>query len=459
LKIVAYLYSNPLLEPTPDPTLWGWEIDQVYQDLGTGKQRAQLQQLLKDAQMGSIGYVLVRRLEELGNSTQMVSNRLVTLQQLQVQVVPVEQSLNVASLQAESVSTPPLSDQDLRLELLLFLQAMQHQYRSRQIREGHARNRLKSLPPPGKAPYGYRRGKDRYVLDRLAAPIVKDFFEHFLLYGSVRGAVRYLEKNYGKKISASTGHRWLLNPVYQGDLLYQNGEQILDTHIPIISREEAAQVDRLLRRNRRLPPRTASAPRSLAGLAVCAACQSPMTVVRVTAPRRPKAYLYLHPTQCPLTPGCPSLPYADVLEQTIQGICQDLPVAVSGVNLPNLDSVTQRLQDQIQQKQAVLTQLPSLLQANILDQETLDLRTYTLKAEMAALQIKLTQLPPVNLQQLAQAVSIPQFWQDLSETERRFYFREFIRQIQIVRQDGAWHCKLNFIFEPPPPLASDPVDR
>ncbi len=49
----------------------------------------------------------------------------------------------------------------------------------------------------------------------------------------------------------------------------QNGQILSDTHTPIISREEAAQIDRLLRRNRRLPPRTASANRSLAGLVSC----------------------------------------------------------------------------------------------------------------------------------------------------------------------------------------------
>jgi hypothetical protein len=110
------------------------------------------------------------------------------------------------------------------------------------------------------------------LLDRAAAPVVKDFFEQFLLYGSVRGAVRYLAKTYRKRIAVSTGRRWLTHPVYRGDLLYQDGRVLRDTHTPILGREEAAQVDRLLRRNRRLPPRTASAPaiaggpRSLSGM-------------------------------------------------------------------------------------------------------------------------------------------------------------------------------------------------
>jgi hypothetical protein len=145
----------------------------------------------------------------------------------------------------------------LQADLLKLLQQVQREQRSRRIRQGHAQNRVMALPPPGKAPYGYRRSKHRYVVDRSTAPVVKDFFEQFLLYGSLSGAVRYLAKRYGKKIAVSTGHRWLTNPVYRGDLAYQNGELVSDTHVAILSREEAAQIDRLLRRNRRLPPRTA----------------------------------------------------------------------------------------------------------------------------------------------------------------------------------------------------------
>jgi hypothetical protein len=69
--------------------------------------------------------------------------------------------------------------------------------------DGHVRNRLQALPP-GKPLFGYRRGKDRYIVDRSTAPVVKDFCDRFLLYGSPRGTVRYLAKKYGKKISVTT---------------------------------------------------------------------------------------------------------------------------------------------------------------------------------------------------------------------------------------------------------------
>ena len=444
MHIIAYLYSDPLLEPTPNAALWGWEVDRVYQDQATGlATRPQLQQLLQDAQTAPVDYLLVRRLEELGDSVQAVGDRLTILESLGLRLIVVE------SEPVDPLSVGPATD--LRADFLKFLQQVQHNQRSRRIRQGHARNRVKATPPPGKAPYGYRRSQHRYVIDRSTAPVVKEFFEQFLLYASLRGAVRYLHKKYSKKISVSTGQRWLTHPVYRGDLAYHNGDVIADAHAAILSRDEAAQIDRLLRRNRRLPARTASAPRSLAGLVTCGTCQSPMTITRV-APAKgarkaaTKEYLYLRPTLCSQQPKCKAIAYEEVLQTTIGRICEDLPRAVATMQIPDMEGLKQRINGAIVAQQNILEQLPNLLSQGILDTETADLRAYKIRTEMAQLQSQLAQLPPVNLRAIAQAVSIPQFWLDLSEAERRFYFREFIQTIELERQEATWQLKLRFIF-------------
>ncbi|MBW4644569.1 MAG: recombinase family protein [Goleter apudmare HA4340-LM2] len=430
MKIFAYAYSDPLLEASPDPTDWGWEVDRIYHDLG---KRSQLEELITDCQTATAVYLLIRRLEELGDTVGEVSDRLSTLERMGVVIIATEQPYT-------SENANP------RAELLKLLHAIQRQQRSRRIRQGHARSRLEALPPPGKAPYGYRRTKEKYTIDRSTSPVVKDFFENFLLYGSLRGAVRYLTKKYGKKISVTTGRRWLTNPVYRGHTAYQNGEIISNTHTPIISPEEAAQVDRLLRRNSRLPSRSASAPRSLAGLVVCSQCQSHMTVTRVTQRHQDKEYLYLRPISCPQLPKCGAVAYPEVLKHTIATVCRDLPLAVAGMNFPQLDAIKNSLGEAIARQQVILTQLPALVETGVLDAETAKLRAYKLRTEISVLQAKLATLPPVNLRSVAQAVSIPQFWWDLSEAERRFYFREFIREIQIIRQDKEWELQVNFIF-------------
>lgn len=318
---------------------------------------------------------------------------------------------------------------------------------SLKLQQGHEQNRINALPPPGKAPYGYRRGKDRYIIDRSTAPVIKDFFEQFLLFGSLRGAVKYLDKRYGKKISVSTGHRWLNHPVYRGDLIYQNQDIIPDTHIAIISREEAAQIDRLLRRNQKLPPKTASAPRSLAGLVMCQKCQSSMSVSCTKIKNKRQQYLYLRPNNCPLNPTCKLLDYQEILQQIIEKICQDLPRTVASLNIPDPEIIRNNIQEAINNKQEIINQLPDLIKTEILDSETAALRRYKLQTEIAQLRAKIEQLPPGNLNIIAQAVSLPQFWQDLSEAERRFYFREFIQQVQLIPiSPKTWEIKLVFVF-------------
>jgi DNA invertase Pin-like site-specific DNA recombinase len=226
MKIIAYSYTDPLLESSPDQADWGWEVDRVYEDLGKpdSSERSQLQQLFTDCQTEPADYLLIRRLEELGDTVEEISDRLNKLEVMGIAVIATEQ---------------PYTSEDYPLgaDLLNLLHAIQRQQRSRRIRQGHARNRLEVAPPPGKVPYGYRRGKGKYTIDRSTSPVVKDFFEHFLLYGSLRGSVRYLTKKYGKKISVTTGRRWLTNPVYRGNTAYQNGEIISNTHIPIISKD------------------------------------------------------------------------------------------------------------------------------------------------------------------------------------------------------------------------------
>jgi DNA invertase Pin-like site-specific DNA recombinase/predicted metal-binding protein len=433
MKIYAYSYTDPLLDEVPPANMWGWEVDRVYEDLG--KRRTQLNKLLEDCHAEPPQYLLIRQLQELGDTVAEINSCMGEFNGLGVKVIAVEQT--------HSLSDP-------HIQLIELLQELQYQQRSRRIRQGHARNRLNVAPPPGKAPYGYKRGKSKYILDKTTAPVVKDFFEQFLLYASLGSAVRYLAKKYNKKISVTTGKRWLLNPVYRGDTAYKDDQIISNTHTAIISREEGAQVDRILRRNSSLPRRTASAPRSLAGLVICGECQSKMKVSLVTRrDRHVQEYLYLRPISCPQSPKCRAISYDAVLEKTISIVCRDLPLAVAGVNFPQLDAAKNQLSGKVTRQQEIIQQIPALIESGILDPETAKIRLYQLNTEISTLTAKLDSLPPVNLTSIVQAVSIPQFWFDLSESERRFYLREFIQHIQLIhqnRQNNTWELSIVFIF-------------
>lgn len=426
MQIAAYLYTDPRFDPPVDSDTWGWEIDRIYQDTALTEDRSQLKELLAQAP----DYLLLRRLDELGESLAAVAQNLATLEAAGTIVIAIEQAYQSPAAGASNPQLPVV---------LAEVQIAQHQ---RRIRQGHAAKRLKALPPPGKAPYGYRRGKQGYVIDRTTTPVLKAFFEQFLLYGSLRGAVRYIAKQYGKKISVSTGRRWLEHPIYRGHTRYGDGGTILNTHRPLLEATEAAQIDRLLRRNSSLPTKTASAPRSLAGLVTCQQCQTKLTVSQVSAPRRAKDYTYMR-ANCPTK--CKAIPYEALLDHTIKAICTELPQAVNQLPVPDRHPKA-ALEAAIAAQKSILDQLPQLVTQGILDQTTADLRAYNVQTEIAQLNQQLTQLPPVNLKELSQAVSIPQFWEDLSESERRFFFREFIRDIQIVRHNSDWTLKLVFTF-------------
>jgi DNA invertase Pin-like site-specific DNA recombinase len=143
MKIIAYLYSDPLLDSASDPAVWGLEVDQVYQDLGG---RQQLQQMLAECQAEPAEYLLIRRLEQLGDSLEEISDRLTQIEAMGVQVIATEQSYN------SSPATDAITDTNVRAGLLKLLSEIQREANSRRIRQGHARNRLRAMPPPGESP-------------------------------------------------------------------------------------------------------------------------------------------------------------------------------------------------------------------------------------------------------------------------------------------------------------------
>lgn len=435
MRIVAYCYQDieDLAAPFDQYSDVLASVNRVYSDRAQPTQpdhRPERDRLLADSHTSPPDLVLVKDLTSLGSDPDEIDHWVQRLEATGTRVI---------SLRDETIDIPSLQQGADLVD----------RQRRRRLREGHARSRLQAQPPPGKPPYGYRRGQERYLIDRATAPVVTAFVNEFLLYGSLRGAVRFVESKYGKRMSVSTGRRWLTHPVYRGDLQYQDGTRLRDTHAAIISRDEAAQIDRLLRRNRPLPPRTAGAPRSLAGLVTCQTCGQPLTISKTSPRGQGKNYLYLRPSGCPDTPRCKAIPYDEALNRIIAEICRVLPQAVAQFTAhlpPGSPAPVTRLQGQIDAKEAVLAQLPDLEETGVLDAETAALRRYKLRGEVATLHQQLAQLPPVNLQELSQSVSIPQFWLDLSEAERRFFFREFIRDIQIVRGGDEWRIELVLVF-------------
>ncbi len=98
-----------------------------------------------------------------------VCDRLNQLESLNIKIIALESDININ--QQLSSDTPVRKTALLRL-----LNQIRQNQHSRKIRQAYARQRIKSILPPGKAPYGYRSGQNPYALDRSAAPVVKGFF-------------------------------------------------------------------------------------------------------------------------------------------------------------------------------------------------------------------------------------------------------------------------------------------
>ena len=172
-----------------------------------------------------------------------------------------------------------------------------------------------------------------------------------------------------------------------------------------------------------------------------------MIINQVTQRNKKKEYLYIRPQKCPLKPQCKAIAYQEVLTKTIEYICDNFPNKVKNFDSKQIEAYKTNIQEQMTEKKDILNQLSSLIQSNILDEQTAQIRRYTLNIEISKLSSQLEQLPPENLKNIAQAVSLPRFWQDLSEAERRFYFREFIRQIYIEQTSKSeWNLEINFII-------------
>jgi hypothetical protein len=172
-----------------------------------------------------------------------------------------------------------------------------------------------------------------------------------------------------------------------------------------------------------------------------------MTITPIKVKHKQQEYLYLRPMNCPLKPTCKGIHYQEFLAQTIDKICLDLPQKVSQLKLPNLEMIKSKITKAITEKEQLIETVKHLTEQGILDEETCQLRIYKINTEIYQLQANLSQLPPDNLTQITKVVAVAEFWLGLSEEERRFYFREFIKQIKIIRYDQRqFDLDLVFVF-------------
>lgn len=441
VNTIAYFYKNPLinwetkLESLPD------QVEKIYEDLGD---RRQLKKILNDCEQEKVECLILSTLASLGDNLEEIEATITYLESFNVEIISLSEEYKTSDFKI-------IDNPGKRNKLREIWARVGKELQRRRLLLYHARKRMDSLPPPGRAPFGYLRSNKGYIIDAVNAPIVRDFFRNFILSGSIRSSLKYLEEKYQKKLSPSTARNWLKNPAYRGDLLYIKNIIVSDTHPPIITRQESAQIERILKNNKKFAPKSVSSQYCLAGLLKCQTCQSSLRVNTVNNKKKGYSYLYLTPKTCPKNKSCKSLPYDSVLKRVIETICSIFG-EIQNSNKPEdeIERCRNIQKKEIQRIKGELEVIRRLENEGILETQEAKKITYRLKEKMSKIQQKVDQMPPNTLEVIAKSLSNPQLWYDLSNSEKRFYLREFIDTIE-VNMEASLDDKLelNFVFANP----------
>lgn len=143
--------------------------------------------------------------------------------------------------------------------------------------------KVASRPPD----YGYRvkrdvprrhPDRDKLVPDEGEAAIIRMFVAKLFEVGSIREMYRQINPTYwpnGKLVTYRTVCKILTDPVYRGH--YKWGDMLVEgSHEPIITPEQAAEIDRLRGLNKATKRKEPNAKTVLTGVIFCATCQRRM---------------------------------------------------------------------------------------------------------------------------------------------------------------------------------------
>jgi len=148
--IVTYSYTDSIIDDVPESFIWGLEVDKSYQDIDS---RNQLNQLFNDCQNDSPSYVLIRSLHELGDSFAEILRAIALIESLNIEIIAIDQSYNSSKFKV--IDKPVYAE-----KLHHIWQQIEKVIYQRKLQKGHGKTRLKNLPPPGRSPYGYQKGKE-----------------------------------------------------------------------------------------------------------------------------------------------------------------------------------------------------------------------------------------------------------------------------------------------------------
>ncbi len=137
--VFAYFYSEPLLEYDLNISGDKFEIDRIYHDLGA---RYELEKLLNDCSQDPPNYLLIRQVEELGDSWEIIKINYQILTKLGIKII----SFNLDNCHDaelfENVITINVNDSNISEKIKKNQQKLS-------LQKAQSLTRIKALPPPG----------------------------------------------------------------------------------------------------------------------------------------------------------------------------------------------------------------------------------------------------------------------------------------------------------------------
>jgi len=295
--------------------------EKVFSDVESGSKddRKSFLTLMDWCCSGLCPQVIVTRLDRLTRSLPTLRKTITQLQEAGVTLVALDDSIDTSTAAGK-----------FQINILGALAEMEVDRLSERVRHGwaHLRDRKVAMHPP----FGYTKVNNKHELDYtpflclLACPIqpladrhtklsvelpiefssaqIADYLFHaFFKVQTLRGTLRWMNETYGIQTFAhnnesgqSKGGRvarglfrfsvgglrdWLTNPILQGHLSYLRGraykgrEQIIyNTHKPLITAEEARQIEMTLAHNKQVRGYGSTALKyPLSGLVFCGECR------------------------------------------------------------------------------------------------------------------------------------------------------------------------------------------
>lgn len=394
---------------------------------GVKDDRRELKRLLEACTDGLIDTVLCTRLDRMSRST-VHGGKLLRLfnQPSWPNLICLDQPLDLSTATGRFYAS-----------LLMGMAQMESEIIGERVHHGQMYARTQLKPQAGKPPFGYcyTEGKANYALDPNSQERARQIVAEFLRTASLRDAFDFQQAHCGGPFISLEGlRRWLLNPALAGYRVYgtnrwdvtEDGQRKrrlnppgkvdelhANAHVPLISEAERQEVLAIMRslsvrkythlRHRR--------SRVLTGLVICAHCGGPMYYHQ---PRLPGPnYLRCTQQRCTVRPH-KVIKEEKVIKAALERLYEQRELLALGSVVDEL-RLRQRLTPEIAQLQSQIQELTKLADPDVA--EVITRKQERLHGLMqSCMEAGGSRF---SVQDAAQALELPEVWEDLTSSPER----------------------------------------